>query len=188
MKDISRNTNINATQSLDKSKRKTLKTFGGIAATGVLASLPGVAAASHLNEAIGSTSAIKANTPSFASMIDGMLVSIPNVQGETLILNNPTDKPIKIVHFHASNIAFDGEIIDCNEACSAMSIKIPAHESVLIQFKPKSKKLASSYNGLSLDLAEGMYRLPAGTRIVPFTARVSGNAATLAAKVSLSAA
>jgi len=188
MKDINRNTDVNATQSLDTSKRKTLKAFGGIAATGALASLPGVAAANYLNDALASSRANKTNTPSFASKIDGMLVSIPNVQGETLILNNPTDKPIKIDHFHASNIAFDGEIIDCNEACATKSIKIPANENVLIQFNPKSKRLASSYNGLSLDLDKGMYRLPAGTRVVPFAARVSGSAATLAEKVGLSAA
>jgi len=187
MNDI-KQTNSNATQSLDTSKRKTLKAMGGIAATGALASVPGFVAANYLNDSLTGATAVNPNAPSIAPQIDGMLVSIPNVHGETLILNNPTDKPIKIVHFHASNIAFDGEIVDCNEACSSSSITIPARDKVLIQFKPKFKKLASSYQGISLDLDDGMYRLPAGTRVVPLSASIRGNAATLAKNVASKAA
>jgi len=115
--------------------------------------------------------------------IEGMLVSIPDVAGETLILNNKSDNDIQINRFAMSNITFDGETIDCNIACDGSAIKISAHDNVLIRFNSTSGESVQSTASENLQMDEHMYRLPAGTRVVPLAASMRGNVAILAVKV-----
>jgi hypothetical protein len=174
--------NITNILSTDKNKRKTLKAISGLAAGAALTAVPGISAATIFG-ASGSD-----QLHELPAQLEGMLVSMPNISGETLILKNLTDKAIRIDHFQANKIIFDGEIVDCNDACAMAAINIPANQDVLIRFKPQGTNLINSPAGEFLDLDSDLYHLPAGTRVVPLAARMNGNAAMLSKKPNVAAA
>jgi len=164
-------------QPIDTRKRLAIKILGASAATGILSTLPRLSTAATIQKKYP-LSKIPA-----ASELEGMLVSIPDVKSETLILKNLTHKNIRIDNFFATNkVTFDGEIVDCNDACVQNAIMVPANQDVLIRFDPRENKLQSSSAGELLNLDRNLYRLPAGTRVVPFAASMKGTSAVLAEK------
>jgi len=166
--------NSNTKHTFDANKRKTIKTASGFVAAGILSSIP----------ALGSTNSFDVQSP-FHTDLEGTLVSIPNVIGETLILKNVTESKIQVNQFQANRVIFDGDVVDCNDACSGSTITIPANDSVLIRFKPQASSSKHSPAGEFLNLDKDLYRLPAGTRVVPLAARMQGNTAILFARADV---
>jgi len=74
---------------------------------------------------------------------------------------------------------FDGSVVDCNAACLSNSITIPPNQEVQVQFDKRKQFTLSrkidEYNRIQSRVA----RLADGTRVIPFTANVSGKVATI---------
>lgn len=167
---------VTSNTQIDINKRKTLITLTGISAGCVLASTPLYSGAMQTLTAERPT---RNSTMHFKADLDVALVSIPGVQREALKIVNLTDREILIESFRPSNLVFDGEIVDCNDACLASPINIPASDDVLLQFDHAAIRDLDSSAGEYLDASPLVSRLPAGTRIVRLSAFMQGNVAVL---------
>jgi hypothetical protein len=161
---------------LDISKRKTLIALSGISVGCILASTSLPSGAAHTLHA---KRPIRTNTMHLKADLDVALVSIPGVQREALKIVNLTEREILIERFRPSNLVFDGEIVDCNDACLASPIKIPANDDVLLQFDHSAISELESSAGEYLDASPFVSRLPAGTRIIRLSAIMQGSVAVL---------
>lgn len=157
---------------VDLRKRQTLKNVTGIAAASTLFAMPALVSASKL---------LEKGTKLRPADLGAILVSIPDRSGETLILQNLTDKDFTIDRFHANNLVFDGEMVNCNDACARSSITVAAKDKVLVRFKPQSRNHSGLPAGEYLDVHNQILRLPEGTRYVRLTIHMTGNSAHLSA-------
>ena len=183
---------------VNHSKRKVLKSFGAIAASGIVTTPTHVFAETTHTTANTNEADDDAGAPD----LEIMMVSKVDVPGESILLSNLTDRSITVSRFQSSRLIFDGEIVDCNDACRNSPITIPAHQERLVQFRAdnrvqqpmpahlsvqthRSAQLDSS--GQLTDKSRADYinvhstirRLPQGTRVLKLSARMQGSTALL---------
>lgn len=166
---------------VDQQRRRTLKGMGTLGASGLIAGMPAVSAASALFKTPSTgTAGVAQSVP---IDIEATLISSPDVLEDTLILRNLTGKEITVTRFHAGRVVFDGGIVDCNDACETSSITVPVGREVSVQITPRTsafnKSSLASPAGDYLDVHAQLERLPNGTRVVPMAARMRGGAAVL---------
>lgn len=169
---------------LDPEKRRTLKGLTGLSLTGLATSLPiagGAFAGNAVGQAVGKASA--GTAPDLAVT----LVSSPDVVEDTLMLRNLSNKPITLEKFHANRLVFDGDIVDCNDACAAGNITIPARSESAIQISPQTAQALNSAAGEYLDADHRTDKLPNGTRVVTVFAHMRGRAAVLSTDANVAA-
>lgn len=98
---------------------------------------------------------------------------------KTLVLRNHSNKIMVIDHVLQGALMFDGSIVDCNTACLTESITIPANQVVQVRFDRREQSTlltkVSEYRRIQSRVA----RMSDGTRVIPFTATVNGNVATV---------
>lgn len=162
---------------VDFNKRKTLVSVAGIAAGSVLAASPIIASAS-LN-ALPDRLFHDVTSRTKPLDLDITLVSIPDKQWETLKLVNLTGHEIVVERFHANKLIFEGNIIDCNDACAKSAITVPATGDRLIKFDHVSTNVFETGVGDYLDVHSAVEKLAEGTRIVRLGAYMINNAAVL---------
>lgn len=167
----------NIANDINLNKRRSLINMAGIAAGGVMAASPLLAGATFSSANRGAFPDDTALTNS--ADLHVTLISIPNKQHETLKIANLSNQDIEIERFYGNKLIFDGEVVDCNDACAQNTIAILAKNDVLIQFKPESVNLFDSGAGDYLDAHSLVSRLPAGTRVIRLSAYMRGNAAVL---------
>lgn len=167
----------NTTNEIDLDKRRALINMAGIAAGGAMAASPFLAGATS-SSAIGDSLAEYA-APISSADLNVTLISIPGNQHETLKIANLSDQDIEIERFYANKLIFDGEVVDCNDACAQSTIAVPAKSDVLVQFKSESGNLFDLGAGDYLYAHSLVSRLPAGTRVIRLTAYMRGEAAVL---------
>lgn len=161
----------------DESKRKSLKNISAIAAIasfGVTSATGVMASTNHFDSGESSVS----SGGLIENAVKGMLVSKTGTSAETLVLHNLTERPVAIHHFHLNEVLFDGDIVDCNNACSDAPIVIPAKKVVLIQFNSNLVSALSS-SAKQVDLNAQLYHLWQGTRVVPFTGHLTADGGVL---------
>lgn len=162
---------------VDLDKRRTLLCMTAVAAGGILASTPLMSrAASSFSESVSKDSAQRLTPP---AELDVYLISMPGFKRETLRLINRTDHAIAIHNFRASKLVFDGEIVDCNDACIKSAIELPAGTDRLVQFQHTDNDILMSVSGEYMDVDQQIERLSAGTRVIYLQAFMDGNAAVL---------
>jgi len=161
---------MNSRHDIDPQKRKTLAIFGSVGTVAAFASVSSMTAASVI--------AIDAN-PSTAlpQELEITLVSSPDVLENSLIVKNVSKNPVNINNFHAGNIVFDGDAIDCNQICADQTLSLqPGQERVFwvnIQDTHNLNITTAEY----LDAQTNTSYLPQGTRVVTFYAKIIGESA-----------
>ena len=163
---------MNSRHDIDPQKRKTLAIFGSVGTVAAFASVSSMTAASVI--------AIDAN-PSTAlpQELEITLVSSPDVLENSLIVKNVSNNPVNINNFHAGNIAFDGDAVDCNEICTDQTLSLqPDQERVfwVNVLDTQSKNISTAEY---LDAQSNTSYLPQGTRVVTFYAKIIGESAYL---------
>ncbi len=98
---------------------------------------------------------------------------------KTLVLRNHSDQTITIKQVSQGALMFDGSIVDCNTACLTQSITIPANQEVQIQFDRRQQSTLLTKVEEYRRIQSRVIRLSDGTRVIPFTAAVHGNVATV---------
>ncbi len=162
---------MQVTTTVDASKRTTLKGLTTLSASGLVASLP-AAAIAGLREKQSARHAASAD-------LAGALVRRPHGPGDTLVLRNITARDISITHFHANRLVFDGDIVDCNDACVNAHIDIAAGTEVSVRVRPQRSNYLNSPAGEFLDVDSYTDRLPEGVRIVPLLVHMKDRGAIL---------
>ena len=99
---------------------------------------------------------------------------------KTLVLSNNTDKTIHLDQVSQGAFMFDGTIVDCNAACLGTPITIPPKQDIQIQFEKRQQFSLTTKIRDHKRIQSKVIRLSDGTRIIPFSATVSGNIATVA--------
>jgi len=74
---------------------------------------------------------------------------------------------------------FDGGIVDCNTACLTKSITIPAKHDVKVQFDRRQQSTLLTKADEFRRIQSRVTRRNDGTRVIPFTATVHRNVATI---------
>lgn len=161
---------------LDCQKRDTLKKLTGITAISVSSSLSAFPA---LTVAADSFETVQQSTPA----IEVTLVSMPDNLGNTLVLRNLTDKDISIHAFHSGKLLFDGDVIDCNDACVNNDILVPATQKVFVRFKPVFAKNLDLPQSNYLAIKTGIRLLPEGTRVVSLNTHMHASTAFLSERL-----
>ncbi len=164
---------------VDHRRRRTLKGMASFGASGLVSGWSGVALA---NSALAAPDANgRATTNARQLDLDATLISGRDVAEDTLLLRNLTDSDISISRFHANRVVFDGDMIDCNDACTEGSIKVPAGREVSVQIKPILANAVNAIESPAGDFiaVDTVERLPHGTRIVHLSAYMAGSAAVL---------
>ena len=159
---------MNTRRNVDTRKRKTLKTFGGLGAGAALASMPALAAAAS---AIGTD-----GSSSLPEQLEITLISSPDVVENTLLVKNISQSAVTIDTFHAGNVFFDGDIIDCNGSCVDKAISLQPGEERAFYVSQLSDHVASSSAFEYLNAQAATNYLPRGTRVVNLRATVIGYA------------
>ncbi len=173
---MKKTTSVSTVEQVDSSKRNTLKGMAMVTASGVLP-LSGAAMANAIWPAdVSDTTAL------LPAEIDMKIVSIPDRVGESLLLRNLTDKDISISQFESGRVIFQGDVVDCNDACTQGELFIPANREVLVQFEPRFAKNIDLPNAY-LAANSSTYTLPEGTRVVKLMAHMQGKSARLSAAV-----
>ncbi len=150
---------------IDLGKRRTMKCLAGTTAAAIsMTTLP--------------VFALDAAGPS-ETTIDATLISIPGTQRETIILKNPNDQPVAISQLKDATLSFDSETIDCGAVCEGETLVIPAKQDIMVHFHSSARSAASGRKSTvpSMNVQAQVRRLPEGTRVVPFKARLHGSKA-----------
>jgi len=112
-------------------------------------------------------------------VLTGKLICSISNPIKTLVLHNHSDKTMVIKKLSRSAFMFDGNIIDCNTACLSSALTIPPNQEMQVQFDRRKQFVfthrAEDYRRIQYRVA----RLNDGTRIIPFTAKLQGNIATV---------
>lgn len=111
--------------------------------------------------------------------LSGKLVCSIGNPVKTLILENHSNKTIVIEHVLKGALMFDGSIVDCNTACLTNAITIPASQQVQVQFDRREQSTLLTRVDEFRRIQSRVTRLGDGTRVIPFTAIVNGNVATM---------
>lgn len=166
---------------VDLGKRQTLKGVSQLAAAGALfAAMPAYAQAAHTLNSSSDTFQDLSSTD-----LQAILVSIPDKEGESLILQNSTNKDITIGRFYNRSLMFDGELVNCNDACTDSAIEIPANSKTLVQFKSPAIKKSVVLDNQHLNVQSHVQRLPQGTRYIRLGIHMIGDTANVSiAKLS----
>jgi len=138
----------------------------------VLVGMASAAAASIATPVLSGTLA------SSRGSLTGVVVRTIYEPHKLLTLLNSSDQPIVIDQFENKALKFDGELVDCNAACTSEPIVVPANSEIRIHFdKRKIASRASDFHNLE----SRVQRLSQGTRVVPIQLDVTDGFAKLAA-------
>jgi hypothetical protein len=115
--------------------------------------------------------------------VSGIVVSKIDNLLKTLVLRNHSSQPVTVSKFSNGSLMFDGEVFDCNGACLERPVSLAPGDKTLLQFDKRrlfSRALdRSALNGLPVNVQSRVTRLSEGTRVIPFSATVRGDVATL---------
>lgn len=160
---------------VDLKKRQTLKGVSQLAAAGALFSaMPTyIQAASTLNPSSDTLKNLS------SSNLKAFLVSIPDRAGESLILQNSSSTDITIRRFNTSSVMFDGELVDCNDACASSVIKVPANNKTIVQFTSQLAEGSGASDNQHINVQRHVQRLPQGTRYIRLAIHMVGDIANV---------
>jgi len=120
----------------------------------------------------------KALSVQISPELSGKLICNISNPVKTLVLHNHSNKTMVIEHVLEGALMFDGSIVDCNTACLTNAITIPANQEVQVQFDRREQSLLTRVDEFRR-IQSRVTRLRDGTRVIPFTAAVNGNVATV---------
>jgi len=111
--------------------------------------------------------------------LSGKLICKLSDPVKTLVLRNNSNQAIQIDQVDQGAFMFDGSVVNCNAACVSSTITIPAQQEIQVQFNKRQQfSLANKVNEFNR-IQSRVTRLGDGTRVIPFSATVSGNIATI---------
>jgi len=163
---------MNSRHDIDPQKRKTLAIFGRVGTVAAFASVSSMTAASVI---------ATDNAPSKVSPqeLEITLVSSPDVAENSLIVKNVSRDPVNINIFHAGNIVFDGDAINCNEICTDQTLSLQPDQERVFWVNILDTHSLNISTAEYLDAQPNTSYLPQGTRVVTFYAKIMGETAYL---------
>lgn len=165
-----KNEKINNLQPVNRQRRKLLQGAAFIGAAGVA---PAAAGLDFTGNGISIDSA-----PSTSLSLSGELICNIANPVKTLVLRNNSSRTMVIDHLEQSAFMFDGSIVDCNTACQAKPITIPAFQEVRVQFDRRQQAALTHVDEFQR-VQSRVARRTDGTRVIPFSATLHGGVATV---------
>jgi len=99
---------------------------------------------------------------------------------KTLVLRNHSDKTVVINKLSHGAFMFDGSIVDCNTACQRKPITILPDQEIEARFDIRDQFALSHRNPDEYQRIQSLVkRLSDGTRVIPFSAKLHANVATI---------
>lgn len=114
------------------------------------------------------------------SALHGKLICSISNPIKTLVLHNPSDKPVVIEQLSKAAFMFDGSIVDCNTACASRAITIEPNQEVQVQFDRRKQIVTAQGADEFQRIQSKVTRLNDGTRVIPFSATLQDGVATIA--------
>jgi len=111
--------------------------------------------------------------------LTGKLVCAISDPIKTLVLHNHSNKTMVIKKLSKGAFMFDGSIVDCNTACMSTPITIPPNKEIQVQFDRRKQFVLTHRAEEFRRIQSRVARLNDGTRIIPFTAKLHDNIATV---------
>lgn len=157
---------VHSNQPVNQQRRRLLQGAACIGAAGIGAA--GFAPAA-LGESISSGS---------APVLAGELICNIANPVKTLVLRNNSDQTMAVNRLEQGAFMFDGSIVDCNTACQAKPVSIPAHGEIRVQFDRRQQASLTHIDEFQR-VQSRVARLGDGTRVIPFVATLHGGVATI---------
>lgn len=107
-----------------------------------------------------------------SARISGTVVSKLDSSVKTLILENQSPQAVEIRRFTNGGLLFDGEVVDCNLACTEGSVSLAAGEKKVIQFEMHQPVDNAFLNENPVNVQSSVSRLHEGTRVIPISGTV----------------
>lgn len=125
-------------------------------------------------------SALSTSSSNIENALSGELTCSISNPVKTLKLRNHSNKKMVIDQLDKSAFMYDGNIVDCNVACSSKPITILPNQEIEIQFDKRDQQVVKHSADEFRRVQNRITRLNDGTRVIPFTASLKGSIATVA--------
>jgi hypothetical protein len=150
------------TQSVNQTRRKLLLGAAGLGAASF--------APTALSSALSSRS---------ESALSGELICNIADPVKTLVLRNHSTQAMHVDKVTHGAFMFDGSVVDCNAACLKKTIMIQPNQEVRVEFNISEQRSLSHKIDEYNRIQSRVTRLRDGTRVIPFSATIRDNVASI---------
>lgn len=112
-------------------------------------------------------------------VLSGELICSISNPVKTLVLRNHSDKALVVNKIEHGAFMYDGGIVDCNAACLSDTITIQPNAEKKIQFRKQQQSSLTRKVEEFNRIQSRVTRLADGTRVIPFSATLNANVATI---------
>lgn len=111
--------------------------------------------------------------------LSGKLICNISNPVKTLTLRNHSNQTMVVNQVLHGAFMFDGSVVDCNAACLSKVITIPPNQEIQVQFN-KRQQFSLTHKITEFNRIQSrVTRLSDGTRVIPFSATLHGNVASI---------